>query len=111
MLLLIASNAFMTTAVKYYHLKKAWTISVAIAVSWLIALARVHAAGAANRLGHVQHWRPFTRPQLKVIQEAITLAVFAVFSVTVLKELRGQGICWRSGLIMAGVVVAMWGKK
>jgi uncharacterized protein len=36
----------------------------------------------ANRYGHGQ----FTAPQLKIIQEVITLVVFGVFSYTMLKE-------------------------
>lgn len=109
-LLLIASNAFMTTA-WYYHLKKAWTIPVAIGISWLIALPEYMLQVPANRLGHVQHGGPFTAPQLKIIQEAITLVVFGVFSVLVLKEKLRANDMIAFGLIMAGVVVAMWGKK
>ena len=40
----------------------------------------------ANRLGHVDHGGPFTLVQLKVIQEVITLAVFAVFTSIAFKQ-------------------------
>jgi len=109
--LLICSNIFMTTA-WYYHLKKAaWSIPVAILISWLIALPEYMLQVPANRLGHIHHGGPLTAPQLKIIQEAITLAVFCGFSIIVLKEkLRVQdGIAM--ALIFAAVVVAMWGRN
>jgi uncharacterized protein (DUF486 family) len=40
----------------------------------------------ANRAGHFSQGGPFTAPQLKVIQEFISLVVFGVFSIYVLKE-------------------------
>lgn len=109
-LLLIASNTFMTTA-WYYHLKqKSWTLIVAIGVSWLIALPEYILQVPANRFGHVSHGGPFTAPQLKIIQEAVTLMVFAAFSVLVLKEKPRINELIAFGLIMAAVVVAMWGR-
>jgi uncharacterized protein len=108
-LLLIASNAFMTTA-WYYHLKKhSWSLLVAIAISWLIALPEYCLQVPANRLGHVSHGGPFTAPQLKVLQEAITLAVFALFSTFVLGE-RLRWTDWGGfALILAGVALAKFG--
>lgn len=109
--LLFLSNCFMTWA-WYGHLKKAaWGIPIAILLSWLIALPEYALQVPANRLGHVQHGGPFTAPQLKVIQEAITLVVFAGFSTWVLKEkLRGTDIV-AFALIFAGVAVAMLGRN
>src|SRR5262245_42641260 len=98
-LLLIGSNVFMTTA-WYYHLKKAWTIPMAIAVSWLIALPEYMLQVPANRLGHVRHGGPYSAPQLKIIQEAISLAVFGVFSILVLKEKLRANDLIAFGLIM-----------
>lgn len=110
-LLLIASNTFMTTA-WYYHLKqKTWTLIVAIGVSWLIALPEYILQVPANRFGHVSHGGPFTAAQLKIIQEAVTLMVFAAFSVLVLKEKPRINELIAFGLIMAAVVVAMWGRE
>src|SRR5438128_4796064 len=81
-LLLICSNVFMTIA-WYGHLKhKSWPLISAILISWLIALPEYALQVPANRFGHGQ----FTAPQLKIIQEAITLCVFIVFCVTYLKE-------------------------
>jgi len=110
-LLLIGSNAFMTTA-WYYHLKKHnWTIGVAIAISWLIALPEYCLQVPANRLGHVQHGGPFTAPQLKIVQEAITLIVFTIFSIWILKE----KIRWNDAaamlLVFAAVAVSLLGRS
>lgn len=109
-LLLIASNCFMTWA-WYGHLKKtAWPLLLAIGVSWLIALPEYALQVPANRLGHIGHGGPFTAPQLKVIQEAITLVVFAVFSIVVLKEKPRVNEYIAFALILAGVAVAMIGR-
>lgn len=109
--LLLCSNVFMTWA-WYGHLKRGgWTIPVAIAASWLIALPEYILQVPANRLGHASYGGPFSAPQLKVIQEAIALTVFAAFSVLVLKErLRPQdGVAFL--LIFAGVAVSVWGGR
>lgn len=109
-LLLVGSNAFMTTA-WYYHLKKhAWSIPVAIFLSWLIALPEYALQVPANRIGHFSNGGPYSAPQLKVIQEAITLLVFSLFSILVLKE-KLRGTDWAAfALIMAGVAVSMYGR-
>ncbi|MCC6676700.1 MAG: DMT family protein [Phycisphaerales bacterium] len=109
-LLLIGSNTFMTTA-WYYHLKKhAWSIPVAIFISWLIALPEYALQVPANRIGHISTGGPYTAPQLKVIQEAITLVVFSTFSMVILKE-KLRATDWAAfALIMAGVVVSMYGR-
>ncbi len=110
-LLLVASNTFMTFA-WYYHVKqKAWPLLAAIAISWLIALPEYILQVPANRIGHVDHGGTFTLPQLKVVQEAITLVVFAVFTILVAKEkLRGTDAV-AFGLILAAVAVSMWGRR
>ena len=108
--LLTLSNAFMTFA-WYYHVKqKAWPLLTAIGISWLIALPEYCLQVPANRLGHVDHGGAFSLPQLKVIQEAITLAVFLVFTIVVAHERpRGTDLA-AFGLIFAAVAVAMWGR-
>jgi uncharacterized protein (DUF486 family) len=81
-LMLIASNVFMTAA-WYGHLK--YTSSplwVAILASWGIAFFEYCLQVPANRWGYGE----FTAGQLKVIQEVITLLVFAAFSVLWLGE-------------------------
>lgn len=80
--LLLASNVFMTFA-WYGHLKYTdvplWKV---IGVSWGIAFFEYCLMVPANRLGYGQ----FSAVQLKTIQEIITLTVFAFFSVYYLKE-------------------------
>lgn len=110
-LLLIGSNAFMTFA-WYYHLKdRGWSLAMAVGVSWLIALPEYMLQVPANRIGHVSHGGPFTLPQLKIIQEAITLTVFGVFSIWVMQERLRTTDVVAFGLILAGVVVGMLGKQ
>jgi uncharacterized protein (DUF486 family) len=75
-LLLSASNVFMTFA-WYGHLKHRKTpLITAIVVSWLIAFGEYCLQVPANRIGYGQ----YTAYQLKLIQEAITLAVFVIFA-------------------------------
>lgn len=82
LILLLLSNVFMTFA-WYGHLKyKHLPLVTVILVSWGIALFEYMLMVPANRIGHGQ----FTAAQLKTMQEAITLVVFCVFSVTFLKE-------------------------
>ncbi len=82
-LLLVASNIFMTFA-WYGHLKQT-EISLwkAILISWGIAFFEYCLMVPANRLGYVNGFSGF---QLKITQEVITLLVFAVFAVFYLKE-------------------------
>ena len=81
-LLLLASNIFMTFA-WYGHLRyKNVPLWQAIVVSWGIALFEYCLMVPANRIGYGR----FTGAQLKVIQEAVTLTVFSVFSVFYLRE-------------------------
>jgi len=81
-ILLTISNIFMTFA-WYGHLRyKSSPLIVAILVSWLIAFAEYCFQVPANRIGYGQ----FTGAQLKIMQEVITLVVFAIFSVFYLKE-------------------------
>lgn len=80
--LLTLSNFFMTIA-WYGHLKfKSAPLVTVILVSWGIALIEYCFAVPANRIGH----GTYSAAELKTIQEVITLVVFAVFSVVVLKE-------------------------
>jgi uncharacterized protein len=82
-LLLISSNIFMTFA-WYYHLKeKGWSLWKAILISWFIALFEYMLQVPANRIGYKSGYTAF---QLKIMQEAITLCVFTVFALLVLKE-------------------------
>lgn len=110
-LLLVASNTFMTFA-WYYHVKqKAWPLLVAMLASWLIALPEYLLQVPANRIGHVDHGGPFTLSQLKIIQEAITLVVFVLFAIFVAREApRGRDFV-AFALVLAAVWVAMGGRQ
>jgi len=81
--LLFCSNIFMTFA-WYGHLKNLRTrpLIVAILVSWGIAFFEYLLQVPANRIGYGH----FTLPQLKVIQEVITMVVFAGFAVLYMRE-------------------------
>ncbi len=108
--LLVLSNGFMTFA-WYFHLKqKSWPLFVAIGLSWLIALPEYLLQVPANRLGHTSFGGPLSAPQLKVLQEAITLVVFGFFSIFVLNEKPRPQELIAFGLILAAVVVAMSGR-
>ena len=108
--LLFCSNVFMTWA-WYGHLKRAaWSIPLAIGVSWLIALPEYVLQVPANRIGHVSQGGPFSAAQLKVLQEAITLTVFVIFAILVLKERPRVNEYIAFSLIFAGVAVAMLGR-
>lgn len=81
-LLLLASNIFMTFA-WYGHLKyKTAPLIVAIMVSWGIAFFEYCMQVPANRIGYGY----FSLVQLKTIQEVITLIVFALFSIYFMGE-------------------------
>ena len=85
-LLLVASNTFMTFA-WYGHLRfrdMAWSRNLGLAgiilVSWGIALFEYALQVPANRIGFRENGGPFSLVELKVIQEVITLTVFTIFS-------------------------------
>ena len=67
----------------YGHLKfKSLPLWIVILLSWSIAFFEYCLQVPANRMGHVV----FSATQLKVMQEVITLIVFAFFSVLYLRE-------------------------
>ena len=81
-LLLILSNVFMTFA-WYAHLKelRSAPLFVAILASWGIAFFEYVIQVPANRIGYSS----LTLPQLKILQEIITLAVFVPFALIYMK--------------------------
>ena len=98
--LLIIANIFMTYA-WYGHLKdlKGKPILVAILASWLVAFMEYCFQVPANRLGHQE----YNLGQLKIVQEVITMSVFAAFSVLYMKEKITLDYLW-AGLCLAGAV-------
>lgn len=90
-LLLTLSNTFMTLA-WYGHLKfkdmKGFSelgFIAIVLISWGIALFEYFFQVPANRIGFQGNGGPFTLVQLKVIQEAITLVIFTIFTLLVFK--------------------------
>ncbi len=81
-LLLLASNIFMTFA-WYGHLKfKSTPLLIVILISWGIAFFEYCLQVPANRIGH----STFTAAQLKTMQEVITRWSFAGFPCFTLKK-------------------------
>jgi uncharacterized protein (DUF486 family) len=99
-ILLVLSNVFMTVA-WYAHLKnladRPWWI--AALVSWGIALFEYLLQVPANRIGYTT----MTLPQLKILQEVITLTVFVPFAVVYMKQGLRLDFLW-AALCMMGAV-------
>lgn len=99
--LLLLSNVFMTFA-WYGHLKglaeKPWIIAALL--SWGVALFEYLLQVPANRIGHTK----FQVGQLKILQEAIALAVFVPFSIWFL----GEPIHWKYMLACGFILAAVW---
>ena len=99
-LLLSASNVFMTI-VWYGHLKHLNTSPwwIAALLSWGIALFEYLLQVPANRIGYTV----LTLPQLKILQEVITLAVFVPFAVFVMGQPVKMNFVY-AGLCLVGAV-------
>jgi len=105
-ILLLISNTFMTYA-WYGHLRRrSMGMVAAILVSWLIALGEYCFQVPANRLGYGK----FTGYQLKIIQECITLIVFAFFAYFYLGESFRWNYAVSFALILGAVAFAFWGR-
>ena len=110
--LLVVSNIFMTFA-WYGHLKlqqmKVFTsdtpLYVVILVSWGIALLEYSCQVPANRIGYAGNGGSFSLMQLKVIQEAITLVVFTVFTVLFF---RGETLQWNHFAAFVCLILAVY---
>ncbi|MBN2161551.1 MAG: DMT family protein [Pontiellaceae bacterium] len=99
-ILLVVSNTFMTFA-WYAHLRnlahKPWFIAALI--SWGIALCEYLFQVPANRIGY----DVLSLPQLKIIQEVITLTVFVPFAMLYMRESWSWNYVW-AGLCLMGAV-------
>jgi len=105
-LLLAASNVFMTFA-WYGHLKfKTSPLWIAVVASWAIAFVEYWLAVPANRIGA----DVYSAAELKTIQEVITLLVFAVFSVLYLDEPIGWNHALGFALIAGGAFFIFHGR-
>ena len=96
-LLLLCSNVFMTFA-WYGHLKlqqtgisSDWPLIGIIVFSWAIAFIEYCFLIPANRIGFVDNGGPFSLMQLKVIQEVISILIFAVVANIIF---QGQQLHW-----------------
>jgi uncharacterized protein len=99
-LLLVCSNVFMTFA-WYAHLKnlgdKKWFI--AALASWGIAFFEYLLQVPANRIGYTA----LSLGQLKILQEVITLAVFAPFALLYMQQPLRLNFLW-AGICLVGAV-------
>lgn len=110
-LLLIASNVFMTLA-WYGHLKlqqagvsNDWPLIAVIAFSWAIAFVEYCCQVPANRIGFVENGGPFSLMQLKVIQEVISLVVFCIIANVMF---QGQHLHWNHFAALICLVLAVY---
>jgi hypothetical protein len=105
-LMLVLSNVFMTFA-WYAHLKNLsgspWY--VAAMVSWGIAFFEYMLQVPANRIGYTA----MTLPQLKIVQEVVTLAVFVPFVVFYMRQPLKLDYLW-AALCMLGAVYFIFRK-
>jgi hypothetical protein len=105
-ILLILSNLFMTYA-WYGHLKdsKNSPLWVAIMISWGVAFFEYCLQVPANRIGFEQ--AGYSLQQLKVMQEVITMVVFAVFAAVYMKERLTLDFLW-AGLCLVAAAYFMF---
>ena len=111
-ILLIVSNIFMTFA-WYGHLKlqqmkiisSNTPLYAVILLSWGIALAEYSCQVPANRLGFAGNGGAYSLMQLKVIQEAITLIIFTVFTVVFFK---GEALQWNHFAAFVCLIAAVY---
>lgn len=103
-LMLVCSNLFMTYA-WYGHLKdlKNKPLFIAIVASWGVAFVEYCLQVPANRIG----FQYFTLCQLKVIQEMVTICIFALFAVFYMKEPLTMDILW-AGLCLVAAAYFMF---
>ncbi|MBI4716856.1 MAG: DMT family protein [Planctomycetes bacterium] len=103
-LMLMGSNLFMTYA-WYGHLKdlKGKPLLVAIVLSWGVAFLEYCLQVPGNRIG----FQYFTLSQLKVIQEIITMCVFALFAFVYMNERITLDYLW-AGLCLVGAAYFMF---
>ena len=82
-----------------------WPLYAAILFSWATDLAEYSCQVPANRIGFVGNGGPFSLMQLKVIQEAITLIVFTVFTTVLFK---GEALHWNHFAAFICLILAVY---
>ena len=109
--LLILSNIFMTLAwyghlkLQQTHVSDHWPLIMVILFSWAIAFFEYCCQVPANRIGFRGNGGPFTLVQLKVIQECVSLVVFAVVANLLFK---GEELHWNHFLAFGCLVAAVY---
>lgn len=107
--LLICSNLFMTLAwygqVMFKSRFERIGILAVIGISWLIALFEYCFMVPANRLGSAEYGGPFSIWELKVIQEVVSLTVFTVIVLLVMKN---EALRWNHLVGFACLVAAVF---
>ena len=110
-ILLILSNIFMTLA-WYGHLKlqqtgtsSHWPLIGVIVFSWMIAFFEYCCQVPANRIGFQGNGGPFSLVQLKVVQECVSLIVFAVIANVMF---QGESLRWNHLLAFVFLVAAVY---
>jgi uncharacterized protein len=110
-MLLLLSNIFMTLA-WYGHLRlqqtgvsSHWSLFAVIVFSWGIAFFEYCCQVPANRLGFQGNGGPFSLVQLKVVQECISLGVFAVIANILF---QGQTLHWNHILAFLLIICAVY---
>ncbi len=108
-LLLVCSNVFMTLAwygqVMFKSRFERLGVVAVIAVSWLIALFEYCFMVPANRMGSAEYGGPYSIWELKVIQEAVSLTVFAV---VVQMFMRNEALRWNHAVGFLCLVLAVF---
>ncbi|MCQ2121205.1 MAG: DMT family protein [Fibrobacter sp.] len=109
--LLIISNVFMTAAwygnlkLKEMHISTDWPLILVILASWGIALIEYFFMIPANNIGSRINGGPFSLMQLKIIQEAISITVFTIISVTVFNS---ETLQWNHIVAFALIIGAVF---
>ena len=107
--LLVCSNLFMTLAwygqVMFKSRFERIGIIAVIAISWLVALFEYCFMVPANRLGSAEYGGPFSIWELKVIQEVVSLTVFTVIVLLVMKN---EALRWNHLVGFACLVAAVF---
>jgi uncharacterized protein (DUF486 family) len=110
-ILLLISNSFMTFA-WYGHLKlqemkitTGWPLIFIILMSWGIAFIEYCFLIPANRIGYQGNGGPFSLVQLKVLQEVITLIVFAGITTFLFK---GETFHWNHFAAFCCLILAVY---
>ena len=103
-LMLVGSNLFMTYA-WYGHLKdlKGKPLLIAILASWGVAFLEYCLQVPANRIGY----QYYSLSQLKIIQEVVTMCVFAGFCLLYMKQPLKLDFLW-AGLCLVGAAYFMF---